>query len=91
MSSQLQFLIVYMCIYRSDMVPFLHRYPTSKSKMLEMVRKDFGISKEEFDSINKMVKEETMEATVRFVTYATQLLTKFKETQESGGDVNEYV
>ena len=91
MSWQLQFLIVYMCIYRSDMVPFLHRYPTSKSKMLEMVRNDFGISKEEFDSIQKMVKKETTKATVRFATYATQLLAKFEKTQESGGDVNEYV
>ena len=91
MSSQLQFLIVYMCIFRSDMIPFLDQYPTSKSKMLEMVRKDFGISKEEFDSMQKMVKKETMEATVSFATYATQLLTKYEETQESGGDVNEYV
>jgi predicted secreted protein len=73
------------------MVPYLAQYPTPKSKMLEMIRKDFGISKEEFDSMQKMVKKETMEATVRFATYATQLLTKFKETQESGGDVNEYV
>ena len=85
MSWQLQFLIVYMCIYRSDMDL------ASKGRMLEFARKDFGISKEEFDSIQKMVKKETMEATVRFATYATQLLTKFKETQESGGDVNEYV
>ena len=91
MSSHLQFLILYMCIFRSDMVPYLDQYPTPKSKMLEMVRRDFGISKEEFDSMQKMVKKETMEATVRFATYATQLLTKFKETQESGGDVNEYV
>ena len=81
MSSNLQFLILYMCIFRSDMIPFLDQYPTSKSKMLEMVRKDFGISKEEFDSMQKMVKKETMEATVRFATYATQLLTKLEETQ----------
>ena len=85
MSWQLQFLIVYMCIYRSDMDL------AAKGRMLEIAHKDFGISKEEFDSMQKMVKKETMEATVRFATYATQLLTKFKETQESGGDVNEYV
>ena len=85
MSWQLQFLIVYMCIYRSDLDL------ASKGRMLEIAHKDFGISKEEFDSMQKMVKEETMEATVRFATYATQLLTKFEETQESGGDVNEYV
>ena len=91
MSSQLQFLVAYMCIYRSDMVPFPHQYPTSKSKMLEMVRKDFGISKEEFDSIQKTVKKETTEATVRFATCAIRLLTKFEETRGSGGDVNEYV
>ena len=81
MSSHLQFLILYKCIFRSDMVPFLDQYPTPKSKMLEMVRRDFGISKEEFDSMQKMVKKETMEATVRFATYATQLLTKLEGTQ----------
>ena len=75
MSWQLQFLIVYMCIFRSDMdMP-------SKERMLEFARKDFGISKEEFRSLNKMVKKETLEANVRFTNYTTQLLTKLEETQ----------
>ena len=75
MSWQLQFLIVYMCIFRSDMdMP-------SKERMLEFTRKDFGISKEEFASINKMVKKEALEANVRFINYTTQLLTKLEETQ----------
>ena len=81
MSWQLQFLIVYMCIFRSDMVPFLDQYPTPKSKMLEMVRKDFGISKEEFDSFQKMVKKETLAATTKFFNYSNQLLAKLEETQ----------
>ena len=75
MSSQLQFLIVYMCIFRSDM-----DFP-SKKIMLEFARKDFGISKEEYASINKMVKKETLEANARFINYTTQLLTKLEETQ----------
>ncbi len=75
MSWQLQFLIVYMCIFRSDM-----DFP-SKKIMLEFARKDFGISKEEFRALNKMVKKETLEANVRFMNYSTQLLTKLEETQ----------
>ena len=75
MSWQLQFLIVYMCIFRSDM-----DFP-SKKIMLEFARKDFGISKEEFRALNKMVKKETLEANVRFTNYTTQLLTKLEETQ----------
>ncbi len=75
MSSQLQFLIVYMCIFRSDMdMP-------SKERMLEFARKDFGVSKEEYASINKMVKKEALEANARFTNYTTQLLTKLEETQ----------
>ena len=75
MSWQLQFLIVYMCIFRSDMdMP-------SKERMLEFARKDFGIAKEEFGSINKMVKKEALEANVRIINYTTQLLTKLEETQ----------
>ena len=75
MSWQLQFLIVYMCIFRSDMdMP-------SKERMLEFARKDFGISKEEFRSLNKMVKKEALEANLRFINYTTQLLTKLEETQ----------
>ena len=75
MSSNLQFLILYMCIFRSDMdMP-------SKERMLEFARKDFGISKEEFASVNKMVKKEALEANVRFTNYTTQLLTKLEETQ----------
>ena len=81
MSSHLQFLILYMCIFRSDMVPYLDQYPTPKSKMLEMVRKDFGISKEEFDSFQKMVKKETLAATTKFFNYSNQLLAKLDETQ----------
>ena len=75
MSWQLQFLIVYMCIFRSDM-----DFP-SKKIMLEFARRDFGISKEEFRALNKMVKKETLEANVRFMNYSTQLLTKLEETQ----------
>ena len=75
MSSQLQFVIVYMCIFRSDMDM------SSKSRMLEFARKDFGISKEEFRALNKMVKKETLEANVRITNYTTQLLTKLEETQ----------
>ena len=75
MSWQLQFLIVYMCIFRSDM-----DFP-SKKIMLEFARRDFGISKEEFRSLNKMVKKETLEANVRITNYTTQLLTKLEETQ----------
>ena len=75
MSWQLQFLIVYMCIFRSDM-DF-----DQKKVMLEFARKDFGISKEEFRSLNKMVKKEALEANVRFMNYSTQLLTKLEETQ----------
>ena len=75
MSWQLQFLIVYMCIFRSDM-DF-----DQKKVMLEFARRDFGISKEEFRSLNKMVKKEALEANVRFVNYTTQLLTKLEETQ----------
>ena len=75
MSWQLQFLIVYMCIFRSDM-DF-----DRKKVMLEFARKDFGISKEEFASVNKMVKKEALEANVRITNYSTQLLTKLEETQ----------
>ena len=75
MSWQLQFLIVYMCIFRSDM-DF-----DRKKVMLEFARKDFGISKEEFRALNKMVKKEALEANVRFMNYSTQLLTKLEETQ----------
>ena len=75
MSWQLQFLIVYMCIYRSDM-----DFP-SKKIMLEFARRDFGISKEEFRALNKMVKKEALEANLRFINYTTQLLTKLEETQ----------
>ena len=75
MSWQLQFLIVYMCIFRSDM-DF-----DQKKVMLEFARKDFGISKEEFRSLNKMVKKEALEANLRFINYTTQLLTKLEETQ----------
>ena len=83
MSWQLQFLIVYMCIFRSDM-DF-----DQKKVMLEFARKDFGISKEEFDSFQKMVKKETLEATTRFMNYSNHLLTKLEDNSESGGDVNE--
>ena len=75
MSWQLQFLIVYMCIYRSDMDI------ASKGRMLEIAFKDFGISKEEFDSFQKMVKKETLEATTRFMNYSNHLLAKLEETQ----------
>ena len=75
MSWQLQFLIVYMCIFRSDM-DF-----DRKKVMLEFARKDFGISKEEFRALNKMVKKEALEANVRIINYTTQLLTKLEETQ----------
>ena len=75
MSWQLQFLIVYMCIFRSDM-----DFP-SKEIMLEFARRDFGISKEEFRALNKMVKKEALEANLRFINYTTQLLTKLEETQ----------
>ena len=85
MSWQVQFLIVYMCIYRSDMDL------ASKGRMLEIAYKDFGISKEEFDSFQKMVKKETLEATTRFMNYSNHLLTKLEDNSESGGDVNVYV
>ena len=75
MSWQLQFLIVYMCIFRLDM-DF-----DRKKVMLEFARKDFGISKEEFRALNKMVKKEALEANLRFINYTTQLLTKLEETQ----------
>ena len=75
MSWQLQFLIVYMCIFRSDM-DF-----DRKKVMLEFARKDFGISKEEFRALNKMVKKEALEANLRFINYTTQLLAKLEETQ----------
>ena len=75
MSWQLQFLIVYMSIFRSDM-DF-----DRKKVMLEFARKDFGISKEEFRALNKMVKKEALEANLRFINYTTQLLTKLEETQ----------
>ena len=75
MSWQLQFLIVYMCIYRSDMDL------AAKGRMLEIAHKDFGISKEEFDSFQKMVKKETLEATTKFFNYSNQLLAKLEETQ----------
>ena len=75
MTWQLQFLIVYMSIFRSDM-----DFP-SKKIMLEFARRDFGISKEEFRSLNKMVKKEALEANLRFINYTTQLLTKLEETQ----------
>ena len=75
MTWQLQFLIVYMSIFRSDM-----DFP-SKKIMLEFARKDFGISKEEFRALNKMVKKEALEANLRFINYTTQLLTKLEETQ----------
>ena len=75
MSWQLQFLIVYMCIFRTDMDM------SSKERMLEFTRKDFGISKEEFRALNKMVKKEALEANLRFINYTTQLLTKLEETQ----------
>ena len=85
MSWQVQFLIVYMSIFRSDM-DF-----ASKGRMLEIARRDLGISKEEFDSFQKMVKKETLEATTRFMNYSNHLLTKLEDNSESGGDVNEYV
>jgi len=75
MSWQLQFLIVYMCIYRSDMDL------AAKGRMLEIAHKDFGISKEEFDSFQKMVKKETLAATTKFFNYSNQLLAKLEETQ----------
>ena len=75
MTWQLQFLIVYMSIFRSDM-----DFP-KKEIMLEFARRDFGISKEEFRALNKMVKKEALEANVRIVNYTTQLLTKLEETQ----------
>ena len=75
MTWQLQFLIVYMSIFRSDM-----DFP-KKEIMLEFARRDFGISKEEFRALNKMVKKETLEANVRITNYTTQLLTKLEETQ----------
>ena len=75
MSWQVQFLIVYMCIFRSDM-DF-----ASKGRMLEIAHKDFGISKEEFDSFQKMVKKETLAATTKFFNYSNQLLAKLEETQ----------
>ena len=75
MTWQLQFLIVYMSIFRSDM-----DFP-KKEIMLEFARRDFGISKEEFRALNKMVKKEALEANVRFINYTTQLLTKLEETQ----------
>ena len=75
MSWQVQFLIVYMCIYRSDMDL------ASKGRMLEIAYKDFGISKEEFDSFQKMVKKETLAATTKFFNYSNQLLAKLEETQ----------
>jgi len=85
MSWQLQFLIVYMCIYRSDMDI------ASKGRMLEIAHNDFGISKEEFDSFQKMIKKETLAATTKFFNYSNHLLTKLEDNSESGGDVNEYV
>ena len=75
MSWQLQFLIVYMCIFRSDM-DF-----DRKKVMLEFARKDFGISKEEFRALNKMVKKEALEANVRYASYSVELLAKMAETQ----------
>ena len=75
MTWQLQFLIVYMSIFRSDM-----DFP-KKEIMLEFARRDFGISKEEFRALNKMVKKEALEANLRFINYTTQLLTKLEETQ----------
>ena len=75
MTWQLQFLIVYMSIFRSDM-----DFP-KKEIMLEFARRDFGISKEEFRALNKMVKKEALEANVRITNYSTQLLTKLEETQ----------
>ena len=75
MSWQLQILIVYMCIYRSDMDL------AAKGRMLEIAHKDFGISKEEFDSFQKMVKKETLAATTKFFNYSNQLLAKLEETQ----------
>ena len=78
MSWQLQFLIVYMCIFRSDM-DF-----DQKKVMLEFARKDFGISKAEFRSLNKMVKKEALEANVRYASYSVELLAKMAETQNQG-------
>ena len=78
MSWQVQFLIVYMCIYRSDMDL------ASKGRMLKMAHKDFGISKAEFDSFQKMVKIEALEANVRFASYNVKLLAKMAETQNPG-------
>ena len=78
MSWQLQFLIVYMCIFRSDM-DF-----DQKKVMLEFARKDFGISKEEFRALNKMVKKEALEANVRYASYSVELLAKMAETQNQG-------
>ena len=78
MSWQLRFLIVYMCIFRSDM-DF-----DRKKVMLEFARKDFGISKEEFRALNKMVKKEALEANVRYANYSVELLAKMAETQNQG-------
>ena len=78
MTWQLQFLIVYMSIFRSDM-----DFPTKKI-MLEIARRDFGISKEEFRALNKMVKKEALEANVRYASYSVELLAKMAETQNQG-------
>jgi len=78
MTWQLQFLIVYMSIFRSDM-DF-----SSKKIMLEFARRDFGISKEEFRALNKMVKKEALEANVRYASYSVELLAKMAETQNQG-------
>jgi len=53
----------------------------SKGRMLEIAHKDFGISKEEFDSFQKMIKKETLAATTKFFNYSNQLLAKLEETQ----------
>ena len=52
--------------------------------MLEFARRDFGISKEEFRALNKMVKKEALEANVRYASYSVELLAKMAETQNQG-------
>ena len=52
--------------------------------MLEFARRDFGISKEEFRALNKMVKKEALEANVRYANYSVELLAKMAETQNQG-------
>ena len=68
MNWELQLLIVIMSIFRME------GDINAKNRMLEFARRDFGIPKENFNSIMSMLKQETLLANLRYISYNDELL-----------------